>query len=43
MQLAAKRLNKSGAKVAAVAQEVGYYSEAAFSRAFQEALRSVAK
>ena len=36
MQLAAKRLNDRGAKVVAVAQEVGYDSEAAFSRAFKK-------
>ncbi len=36
MQLAAKRLGERGAKVAAVAQEVGYDSEAAFSRAFKK-------
>jgi AraC-like DNA-binding protein len=36
MQLAAKRLGDRGAKVAAVAQEVGYDSEAAFSRAFKK-------
>ena len=36
MQLAARRLNERGAKVAAVAQEVGYDSEAAFSRAFKK-------
>jgi AraC-like DNA-binding protein len=36
MQLAAKRLNDRGAKIAAVAQEVGYDSEAAFSRAFKK-------
>jgi AraC-like DNA-binding protein len=36
MQLAAKRLTERGAKVAAVAQEVGYDSEAAFSRAFKK-------
>jgi AraC-like DNA-binding protein len=36
MQLAAKRLSEKGAKVAAVAQEVGYDSEAAFSRAFKK-------
>ncbi|AGK59518.1 AraC family transcriptional regulator [Hyphomicrobium denitrificans 1NES1] len=36
MQLAAKRLNERGAKIAAVAQEVGYDSEAAFSRAFKK-------
>jgi len=36
MQLAAKRLTERGAKVAAVGQEVGYDSEAAFSRAFKK-------
>ena len=36
MQLAARRLTERGAKVAAVAQEVGYESEAAFSRAFKK-------
>ena len=36
MQLAAKRLSEKGTKVAAVAQEVGYDSEAAFSRAFKK-------
>lgn len=36
MQLAAKRLRERGAKVAGVAQEVGYDSEAAFSRAFKK-------
>jgi AraC-like DNA-binding protein len=36
MQLAAKRLTERGAKVAAIAQEVGYESEAAFSRAFKK-------
>ena len=36
MQLAAKRLNEKGAKVSAVAQEVGYDFEAAFSRAFKK-------
>ncbi len=35
MQLAAQRLAGGGVKVAAVAQEVGYDSEAAFSRAFK--------
>ncbi|MBL8861179.1 MAG: AraC family transcriptional regulator [Planctomycetes bacterium] len=35
MQLAAHRLASSSAKVAAVAREVGYESEAAFSRAFK--------
>lgn len=37
MQLAANLLTQSGAKVAAVAAEVGYESEAAFSRAFKKA------
>lgn len=36
MQLAAKRLSERNVKVAAVAQEVGYDSEAAFSRAFKK-------
>lgn len=36
MQLAAKRLSAGEAKVAAVAEEVGYDSEAAFSRAFRK-------
>jgi AraC-like DNA-binding protein len=36
MQLAAKHLTERDAKVAAVAQEVGYESEAAFSRAFKK-------
>ncbi len=36
MQLAARRLSERGVKVAAVAQEVGYESEAAFSRAFKK-------
>lgn len=36
MQLAARRLSEGRAKVAAVAQEVGYDSEAAFSRAFKK-------
>jgi AraC-like DNA-binding protein len=36
MQLAARRLSERGAKIAAVAQEVGYDSEAAFSRAFKK-------
>lgn len=35
MQLAAARLSGSAAKVAAVARDVGYDSEAAFSRAFK--------
>ncbi|MBS0561308.1 MAG: AraC family transcriptional regulator [Proteobacteria bacterium] len=35
MQLAARRLRDADAKVLAVAQEVGYESEAAFSRAFK--------
>ncbi len=37
MQLAATLLVQSGAKVAAIADEVGYESEAAFSRAFKKA------
>jgi AraC-like DNA-binding protein len=37
MQVAANLLTQSGAKVAAVAAEVGYESEAAFSRAFKKA------
>lgn len=37
MQLAANLLVQSGAKVAAIASEVGYDSEAAFSRAFKQA------
>jgi AraC-like DNA-binding protein len=37
MQLAAKRLTDTNAKVAAVAEAVGYDSEAAFSRAFKKA------
>ena len=36
MQIAARRLMDPGAKVAAVAHEVGYESEAAFSRAFKK-------
>jgi AraC-like DNA-binding protein len=36
MQIAAKRLADPGVKVAAVAHEVGYESEAAFSRAFKK-------
>jgi AraC-like DNA-binding protein len=36
MQLAARLLADGAAKVAAVAQEVGYESEAAFSRAFKK-------
>ena len=35
MQLAAQRLLQSNATVAAIAQEAGYESEAAFSRAFK--------
>ena len=35
MQLAAGRLATGNAKVAAIAEEVGYDSEAAFSRAFK--------
>ncbi len=37
MQLAAKRLTDTNAKVATVAEAVGYDSEAAFSRAFKKA------
>jgi AraC-like DNA-binding protein len=37
MQVAANLLAQSGAKVAAIASEVGYESEAAFSRAFKKA------
>lgn len=37
MQVAATRLAQSAAKVAAIAAEVGYDSEAAFSRAFKKA------
>lgn len=37
MQVAANLLSRSGAKVAAIAAEVGYESEAAFSRAFKKA------
>jgi AraC-like DNA-binding protein len=36
MQIAAKRLADPSAKVAAIAHEVGYESEAAFSRAFKK-------
>ncbi|WP_029076008.1 AraC family transcriptional regulator [Kaistia adipata] len=36
MQIAARRLAEGGVKVAAVAQEIGYDSEAAFSRAFKK-------
>ena len=36
MQMAAKRLGDAGVKIAAVAHEVGYESEAAFSRAFKK-------
>jgi AraC-like DNA-binding protein len=35
MQIAARRLSDPGLKIAAVAHEVGYESEAAFSRAFK--------
>jgi AraC-like DNA-binding protein len=37
MQVAANHLAQSGAKIAAIAGEVGYDSEAAFSRAFKKA------
>jgi AraC-like DNA-binding protein len=40
LQLAARRLADRGAKVAAVAREVGYDSEAAFSRAFKRSVGS---
>jgi AraC-like DNA-binding protein len=36
MQLAAKRLTETSAKVAVVAEAIGYDSEAAFSRAFKK-------
>jgi AraC-like DNA-binding protein len=36
MQLAARLLAERGAKVSAVALDVGYESEAAFSRAFKK-------
>ena len=35
LQLAARRLEESGASIARIAFEVGYESEAAFSRAFK--------
>ncbi|HEY7411747.1 MAG TPA: AraC family transcriptional regulator, partial [Vicinamibacteria bacterium] len=38
MQLAARRLSEGAPKVLAVAGEVGYDSEAAFSRAFKKAV-----
>lgn len=37
MQLAANRLSDSSLKVAAIGRDVGYASEAAFSRAFKKA------
>jgi AraC-like DNA-binding protein len=37
MQVAANLLTRSGTKVAAIGAEVGYESEAAFSRAFKKA------
>jgi AraC-like DNA-binding protein len=37
MQVAASLLGQSGAKVATIGEEVGYDSEAAFSRAFKKA------
>jgi AraC-like DNA-binding protein len=37
MQVAANLLAQSGAKVATIGAEVGYDSEAAFSRAFKKA------
>lgn len=36
LQLAARLLDRSGASVGAVAAEIGYESEAAFSRAFKK-------
>ena len=36
MQIAAKRLADPGVKIAAIAHEIGYESEAAFSRAFKK-------
>jgi AraC-like DNA-binding protein len=36
MQMAAKRLTDPGVSIASVAYEVGYESEAAFSRAFKK-------
>jgi AraC-like DNA-binding protein len=39
MQVAANLLAQSGTKIAAIAGEVGYDSEAAFSRAFKKATR----
>jgi AraC-like DNA-binding protein len=38
MQLAAGRLSTGSAKVAAIAEEVGYESEEAFSRAFKRVM-----
>lgn len=38
MQIAARRLADRSAKIAAIAQDVGYESEAAFSRAFKKAV-----
>jgi AraC-like DNA-binding protein len=35
LQLAAEQLTRSGAKVATIGEQVGYASEAAFSRAFK--------
>ncbi|HET7042459.1 MAG TPA: AraC family transcriptional regulator, partial [Gemmatimonadales bacterium] len=40
MQVAANLLTSGNAKVAAIASEVGYDSEAAFSRAFKKATGS---
>jgi AraC-like DNA-binding protein len=37
MQVAANLLAQGGAKVATIGEEVGYDSEAAFSRAFKKA------
>jgi AraC-like DNA-binding protein len=38
MQIAARRLADPGVKIAAIAHEIGYESEAAFSRAFKRAV-----
>lgn len=43
MQMVARLLANGSLKVAAVAHEVGYESEAVFSRAFKELVRHVAR
>ena len=43
LQLAARMLSDGAAKVSAVAQDVGYESEAAFSRAFKKLCRDLAR